>query len=424
MKHTITKQTNSSATIHISVDEQFITPYKTAVLKRLKKNLKIDGFRPGQAPDHIALRELGDARVQSEVLEEVVMHAYARAVRELKLATIASPKVEVKKFVPFSELELDAEVAVMPTIGYDYTKLRVKPKAFKVDPKEMTETLQGLQKQMAERTKSTKPVAQGDEVKLDFDGVREGKPVEGAAAKNSLITIGEGRFIPGFEDNLVGLKVGATKTFTVTFPKDYHAKDLAGQKVDFTVTIHEVHNLVLPKIDDSFAARVGAFKTLAELKKDIEKTMLAQKEQQAAQDYENEVVGELVAKAKFEVPEFLLEDNIHRLEHEVEDNLKNSGLDLKKYLEIQNKTEADYHKELHDEAARRVKLGILMRAVIDKENIVVTDAEVDAELERLKQQYSDPKMQEELTHGHFRDDLRTHLLTTKAVAKLVGYAKQ
>lgn len=424
MKHTVSKKTAIGITITIDVDEQFMAPYKQSVLKRLKKDLKVDGFRPGQAPDNIAMRQLGEPRVQSEVLEEVIMHAYARAVREQKLQTIASPKIEVKKFVPFTDLEFTAEVAIMPTITYDYTKLRVKPKELKIDKKEIDETLNGLRKQMAERKKSSKPIKDGDEVKLDFEGVREGQPVEGAAAKNSSLTIGEGRFIPGFEENMIGLKPGESKTFTVTFPKDYHAKDLAGQKVDFTVKINEVENLIMPKLDDSFATHVGKFKNLIELKADIEKTLKAQKEAESVQDYENEVIGELIKKVKFEVPEFLLEDNEHRLEHEVEENLKNSGLDLKKYLELQGKTEADYRKELHDEAERRVKLGILMRHVIDQENVTATDAEVDAEMERLRSQYSDPKMQEELKHGHFRDDLRTHLLTTKAVQKLTGYAKQ
>ncbi|MBI2798246.1 trigger factor [Candidatus Saccharibacteria bacterium] len=424
MKHSISKKSSTGITLSISVDEQFISPYKQAVLKRLKKDLKVDGFRPGQAPDHIAIRQIGDDRVQAEVIEEVITHAYTRAVREQKLDTIASPKISLKKFVPYSEIEFEAEVATMPEIKFDHTKLRVKPKEVKAETKEVEETLAGMQKQMAERKPSEGPAKDGDELKIDFEGKRGGKPVEGAAAKDAAITIGDKQFIPGFEENLAGLKKGDKKTFDVTFPKDYHATELAGQKVEFSVQVHEIHNMIKPEINDDFATHVGKFKNLKELKADIEKTIKAQKEAQNAQEYENKVVDELIDKTKFDVPEFLLEDNEHRLQHEVEDNLKNSGMDLKKWLEIQNKTEDDFKKELRTEAERRVKLGILMRYIIEKEDIKVSDAEIDAEMERLRSQYSDPKMQEELTHGHFRDDLRNHMMTQKAVAKLVGYAKQ
>lgn len=248
-----TKKAPSQVILTISIDEQFIAPYKQAVLKRLKKDLKVAGFRPGMAPDNLAEKELGEARVQADVLDEVIMHAYSRAVRDEKLETIASPKITLKKFVPYTDLEFEAEAPIMPKISFDLTKLKIKPIEAKVDKKEVEETLQAMQKQAAKKSEKKGAIANGDEVTFDFSGVREGKPVEGATATNHVLVIGSKQFIPGFEDNLVGLKKGDSKKFTVTFPKEYHAKDLAGKDVEFSVTIHKIEQIELPNMDDAWA---------------------------------------------------------------------------------------------------------------------------------------------------------------------------
>lgn len=419
-----TKKAPSTVTLSISVDEEFIAPYKQAVLKRLKKDLKVSGFRPGMAPDNIAERELGEERVQAEVLEEVIMHAYTRGVRDEKLETVASPKISLKKFVPYTALEFEAEAPIMPKIALELTKLKVKKPEAKVDPKEVTETLEGLQKQSAVKTEKTTKIVNGDEVTFDFTGIREGKPVEGASATNHLLVVGSKQFIPGFEENLVGLKIGDKKKFIVTFPKDYHAKDLAGKDVEFSVAINKVTGVDLPKMDDAWAQSVGPVKNLAELKKDIEQTLLSQKQGEAIKGYENEVLEATTKLAKFEVPKGLVEEQATRLRAETDENLKNSGLDIEKYLEIQKRSKEDFEKELHNEAEKRVKLGLILRHIIESEKITVSEEETDSEILRFKEQYSDPKMLEHIEHDHFRDDVRNQLLTTKAVAVLVVAASK
>ena len=416
--HKITKQTKTDVTLLISVDAQFIDPYQKSVLKRLKKDLKVDGFRPGNVPDKIAERELGAERVQAEVLEEVVMHAYTRAARELKLDTIASPNISLKKFVPYTELEFEAEVAIMPEVKIDLTKLSVKKSKVKVDPKEITETLENLRKQSATKIASKSAIKNGDEVKFDFDGTRAGKPVDGASAKGHVLTIGEGSFIPGFEENMIGLKNGATKTFTVTFPKDYHAKDLAAADVEFTVTIHEINTSELQKLNDSWAKTVGPVQDLKALKVEIAKSLEHNKQAEIDKQFENQVLEAALKLAKFDAPSSLVEEQIARLRSETEENLRNSGLDIEKYLQLQGQKPEEFEATLKTEAEKRVKIGLLLRQIIESEKVTVSDAEVETELAQMKANYTDPKMQEELTHGHFKDDLRNHLLTTKAVAIL------
>jgi len=416
--HKITKQTNTDATLLIVVDKEFIEPYRKSVLKKLKKDLKVDGFRPGNVPDKIAERELGAERVQSEVLEETIMHAYTRAARELKLDTIASPNISLKKFVPFTDLEFEAEVAIMPEIKIDLAKLSVKKPAVKVDTKEITETLENLRKQSATKATSKFGIAKGNEVKFDFDGTRSGKSVEGASAKNHVLTIGEGSFIPGFEENMIGLKSGESKTFTVKFPKDYHAKDLANADVEFTVAIHEITISELPKLNDSWAKTVGPVKDLKSLKEEIKKSLELNKQAEANKQFENLVLEAALKLAKFDAPSSLIAEQVTRLRAETEENLRNSGLDIEKYLQLQGQKPEEFEATLKQEAEKRVKLGLLLRQIIESEKVSVSDDEIEKELAQMKANYTDPKMQEELTHSHFIDDLRNHLLTTKAVAIL------
>ena len=422
IKHEITSTKNSQVELKVELSADYLEDVKKTVVNHMKSGVKVAGFRPGKAPESIVERHLGQNQLQAEVLEAAVSRSYTDVVVENKLETIAAPKVELKKFVPYSELEYTAVAAVMPKIDFDPAKLKVKQEPVKVDAKEVEETVEGLRKQMSSEKPSKKPAKLGDKVKIDFEGTREGKPVEGAAAQNSDITLGEGRFIPGFEDNIVGLKEGDEKEFEVTFPKDYHAKDLAGAKVVFKVNIREVNAVELPVLDDEFAKAIGDFKTLAELRKDIEAKIKVQKTDQATQDYEQQVMAEALKQAKFEVAPLLLDEQKHRLQHEVEDNLRQSGLDVEKYLAVSGKAKDEFENELSEEAEKRVKTGLLIRHIVDANSLEVTDAEVDQELAKLREQYTDKHMQEEMTHGHFRDDLAQHLLSTKARQLLVQYA--
>lgn len=418
IKSTI-KKDKASVTLTITTDGQFMAPYKQAVLKRLKKDLKVDGFRPGHAPDNIVVRELGEARVQAEVLEEVIEHAFINQSREQKIEALGSPSIQLKKFVPYTELEFTAEVPVMPEIKFDYSKLKIKREIVKVDPTKVDEAIKTLRKQMAKRIATNKPIKKGDEVNFDFEGKRDGKLVEGASAKNYTITIGEDTFIPGFEKNLIGLKDKEEKTFTVTFPKDYHSKDLRGAKVEFNVKINSIYDVELPKLDDEFAKTVAGKPTVKALKEDIEKVLIEQEQQQADRRFEDQLIEEMLNKIKFDVPEQLIASQVAQLESEMDKNLHNAGLDRKKYMEMQKRTEDDLKKEVKAEAERRVRSALLLRDVVKRYDITVNEIELEQEIAKMAELYkSDPKIQQELTHDHFKEDLRNYLLTRKAIAKL------
>lgn len=421
--HKIIKQTATELELLITVDKTQLTTVKNEVVDRLKKDLKVAGFRPGKVPTNIAERHLDSATLQSEVLERVISRSYGETILELKLMTISSPKIELKKFVPYDECEYSAKVALMPKIDYDYTKLRVKYPSEKLDKAEIDKALDNIARQTATKKASKVGAKLGDEIKFDYEGVRAGKPVEGAKAQNQTITLGQGQFIPGFEDHIVGMKAGATKSFVITFPKDYRASDLAGKKVDFTIKLHEVTTIDLPEQDDAWAKSVGPFENLKQLRADVIKRLEQEHDSALTKRYENMVIDEAIKKAKIDAPELLLEDQLQNLEHEFTDNLKNSGLDKEKYLALMGRDAKSLDDELKEEATKRVQMALLIRQIVEKEQIGLEVAEIDATIAQLRQTYTDPKMLEHIEHDHFRDDIANHLLSSKAIAKLVSYAK-
>lgn len=422
-KATIKKQTPAEVELHITVTPTELHSAKTAALQEAKKGLKVAGFRPGQAPDAMVERQLDPAKFQMDVVEKVLAATFSEAVQGHKLKTLAQPKVDITKFVPFDELEYTASVAILPEITVDYTKLRVKYDQPKVEEAEINQALQNLQEQFAERTSVDRVAKKGDELRIDFKGERDGKPVEGAAAQNSMIVLGSGRLIPGFEEELIGMKKGDSKTFDITFPKDYHAPELAGQKVTFEIDVHEVREVEEVKLDDAFAKKVANMPKLADLKADIRTNLQEGKEKDGRQAYESAVLEETIKQAKLEISPLLESEQVQDLENEYAEKVKSQGLELEAWLKVQKKSEEEFKAELTEEARRRIGVGLIIRDIIEKQKITVDAEEVDAQLERMRTSYTDPEVIKHLDHDHFKNDLANRLVTQKAVDWLTEQAK-
>ncbi len=423
MKAEITKKTDTEVTLLIIASEAEIKHSYEHAIDHYRPRVKVAGFRPGKAPDNIVVREIGDTTIQTETIEHTISHAYSDAVNQEKLQVIGQPKIDIKKWVPYSTLEFEAITEIVPPIKLpDYKKIKKSPKKVQVTEDQISQMVEDLRRRVAKRGPALRPAQLEDEVKFDFDGRQNGKPVEGASSKNFSLKLGSGQFIPGFEEQMVGLNVGDEKTFTVTFPSDYHEKSLAGQPVDFTVKIHEVTAFDLPEKDDKFAAEVGPFKTYKDLVADIKDQLTVEAEENAKRELETELLDEIVSKLKTTVPEKLVAQQIERLKADLSQRLAQSGLNMDQYLEIQKKSQEDLEKELRPEAERRVKLALVLSEVAKEEKLTVTAGELDSELESLRQQYTDPAMQEELSSPRIREDLYNHLLSTKTINKLIEYA--
>lgn len=415
---------DTTTKLTISANANDLAAMKKHVVEKLAPKVKMPGFRAGKVPLELVERQLDPNTLQGEVLDEAVNHYYGDALAEKNIRPVGQPKIELTKYVPFTELEFTAEVEVLGKINLpDYKHLDVKKPAVKITKKDIDEVLSRLQAQTAEYIEVDRAAKSGDRATINFDGKdAKGEPIANARGKDYPLTLGSNTFIPGFEDNVMGLKKGETKEFTISFPKDYGVKALQDKKVTFTVTINKLEETKQQPVDDAFAAKVGPFKTVEELKADIEKQLGVERERQAQQEFENQIIKALIAKAKLKLPESLLSEQIDIVDTEFKQNLAYRGETIKEYLENSGQTEEEYReKELKPAAEERLKAGLILSEVANEEKITVTPEELEIRMQIMKGQYTDAKMQEELDKPEARRDIASRLITEKTIAKLISY---
>lgn len=414
----------TSATLTIVAHEADLSPLKQHVLQHFQAKIKLPGFREGKVPLAMVEKNIDQAQFQSEFMEEAISQMYSQAVTDTNLRPVGRPEVELKKFVPFTELEFDVKVEVIGDIRLgDYKKLKVEKPKTEITADDVKGVIESLQTRMAEKKDVNRAAKDKDQVWIDFTGVdAKGEPVQGADGKDYPLVLGSNTFIPGFEPELVGLSAGELKTFPVTFPKDYGVKALAGKKVTFTVTVTKVQEVVEPKVDDEFAAKVGPFKTVAELKADIKKQLKLERENQAQREFENTIVKELAAKSSVEIPDSLVVEQIDRIENEERQNLAYRGQTWEEHLKEEGVTAEEHREQKRAAAEERVKMGLVLSAVADAENLQVTPEEMEIRVQVLKGQYQDAAMQAELDKPENRQDIVARLLTEKTLAVLSKHA--
>ena len=409
----------------ISASAERLADVKQRTLKRLGKDLTVKGFRKGKAPKKALEKHIGDNTLQAEVLEDGVNFLYLLAVNQEELRPIDRPKIEVKKYVPYTELEFEAQIQIVPPpkLG-DYKKIKKSAPKVEVTADDVTEVVNNLRTRAAEKKDVDRKSKTGDEVWIDFEGFdKKGKVLDGAKGTDYPLALGSKTFIPGFEENLLGVSKDDKKEFELTFPKNYGAKKLAGEKVDFKIKVKQVKEVVLPKADDEFAAKVGPFKTVTELKKDINGQLEQQKTQEATNKIKDEIIEELLGKSDVEAPQTLVDDQLKSLKKELEQNITYRGMTPEMYYEQENTTEEDYTKEkLTPQAKKRVQVGLVLSEVVNIEGISISDDEVDIRVQLLQGQYQDPQMQAQLASPEGKQDLANRMLTEKAVNTLYDYA--
>lgn len=398
---------------------------KDQTLRALAKDMKVAGFRAGKIPLPIVEKNANPAILQQEFLEQAMNLLYGGALEKEGLRPVAQPEANVAKFVPFDTLEMSAEVEVIGKVKpADYKKLKVTKDKVEVSKKDLDDVLKQLQIREAKKNDVDRAAADGDQVWIDFSGVdaKTGDPIAGADGKQYPLVIGSNTFIPGFEPQLVGMKAGDEKTFQITFPADYGVTALQKKKVEFTVLATKVQEVVEPKLDDDFAATVGPFKNLDELKEDIKKQVTFEKENRADREYENKLLDEIVAKSKAEIPDSLIEEEIDRLERDERQDLTYRGQTWQEHLDQEGVTEKEHREKKRAEAERRVKAGLVLAEIAELEKVDVTREELESRLAALKTQYTDKQMQAELDKPENRREIASRLLTEKTVQALVGYA--
>lgn len=417
---------DTKISLNIVGNKEDLAKAKEVALAKLAPQVKVAGFRSGKVPKELVEKNLDPNYLQSQVLDEVVNNLFNEAVFEKKLRPVSQPKIELTKFVPYDNVEFNAEIEVIGAVKLpDYSNLGVKKENKKVTSKDVDEVLNRLTLQMAEFKEVDRAAKNDDRAWIDFEGKdSKGEEVKGASGKEYPLALGSNSFIPGFEDAIIGMKIKEEKEFTIPFPKDYGVKALQGKKVTFKVKLVKLEETLKPAVDDKLAAKAGPFKTLKELKDDITKQLEAENSNIATREYEDNIVKTLAKKTKVELPQSLIDEQVEIVDREFKQNLSYRGENINDYLANSSQTEEEYkNAELVPVATERLKAGLALSEVADKEGITVTPEELEIRLQVLKGQYSDPKMQEELNQPSARKDIASRLLTEKTIAKLVSLQK-
>ena len=408
----------------ISLGAEELKAAEQVALTKLAKEVKIEGFRKGKAPLEMVASQVDPNLLNQETLENALSKSVAEAFLKEKVQAINRPEVDVKKFIPGTELEFTATTEIMPKVELgDYKKLGVKKEAVKVSKKEVKETIDRILKNFAEKKKVEREAKNGDEVIIDFLGKKDGVAFDGGKAEKFPLELGSKSFIPGFEEGLIGKKAGDELSLDLEFPKDYHAKDLAGAKVVFEVKIHEVRENVEPEINEEFLSKLGDFKTKEEFEKQIEEDLKTQKQAEADEKFKDELVKKLAEVSKVPVPEILLEDQKRSIEMDMQQNLMYSGLSLEDYLDRMGKTREEWlEKDVKEAAEMRVKSGLALAELSKVEKVKSDTKELDARITQLKEQYGNSKeVQKQLSSDDVRRNLANQILTEKTIDLLVKF---
>ena len=408
----------------ISLGAEELKAAEQVALTKLAKEVKIEGFRKGKAPLEMVAAQVDPNLLNQETLENALSKSVAEAFLKEKVQAINRPEVDVKKFIPGTELEFTATTEIMPKVELgDYKKLDVKKEAVKVSKKEINETIDRILNNFAEKKKVEREAKNGDEVIIDFLGKKDGVAFDGGKAEKFPLELGSKSFIPGFEEGLIGKKAGDELSLDLEFPKDYHAKDLAGAKVVFEVKIHEVRENVEPEINEEFLSKLGDFKTKEEFEKQIEEDLKTQKQAEADEKFKDELVKKLAEVSKVPIPEILLEDQKRSIEMDMQQNLMYSGLSLEDYLERMGKTREEWlEKDVKEAAEMRVKSGLALAELSKVEKVKSDTKELDARIAQLKEQYGNSKeVQKQLSSDDVRRNLANQILTEKTIDLLVKF---
>lgn len=421
MKVTTKKLSDTSVEIKVVLDKKDLKESEEKAIARLVKDVKIEGFRKGKAPLDIAKKNINPNDLASVSLDIAVRTSVPKAFEESKSAPLMIPNVEVTKFVPGETVEYTAKADILPEVKLgDYKKLGVKKEVAKATEKEVKEILENIQNAYAEKKVAKKKAEMGDEVVIDFEGSLNGEKFEGGAAKNFKLGLGSHQFIPGFEEGIVGHESGDRFDLELTFPKDYHADKLAGQKTVFNVLVKQVNESIKPALDDELAKKCGPFKTIDELKADIKKNLETQNAAKADEKFKDDLVNTLVEKSKVSAPEIMVKDQLRIIRQDIEANAARQGLQFEDYLKQTGQTEEDWEKAARDIAEKRVKASLCLQILARDEKIVVEDEIVDAKINELREVYKKSKEAlKNLKDPNVRQDIKNRLTIEKTLNYLV-----
>ena len=422
MKTTVKNLSETKVQVTIIVDATELADAEKVALVKLSNSVKVPGFRAGKVPASVAAKHVDPQALQEQLMDDAISKAVAEAFMAEKIQALDRPTVDITKYVPGESLEFVAEVDVLPAVKLgDYKNLKAKAEKVKVTDAEIDEIIERMRTGLAEKQDVSRPAELGDETLIDFVGKKDGVAFDGGTGTDYTLKLGSNQFIPGFEDQIVGHSAGQQFDVDLAFPDDYHAKELAGEKVTFAVTLKKLTAIELPAVDDELAKKAGPFESIKELKDDIKREISAQKEKEAGEKLRDDLITELIEKSEVPVPEILVEDQMRSIEQDFAQNLTYRGLDLDTYLTTNGfPNEEEWRtKEVKPAAERRTQAGLILSELSKAEKISATDEEIDEHVAIHRKQYeSNPETLKQFDTPEVRRDIANHYITEKTIERL------
>lgn len=385
----IEKQDNSKVVLEFTMSKEDFNKNLDKAFAKNAKYFKAPGFRNGKVPRAIVEKMYGETVLFDSVIEDTVDEEYRIAIEENNLEVVSKPELDIKQIGKDKDLIYTVTVFVKPeAIVKDYKGIEVKKFNTKVSKKDIDNALeQARDKNARTVTVEDRALEMKDISTIDFEGFVDGVAFEGGKGENFELTIGSGQFIPGFEEQLVGMKIGEEREINVKFPDEYHAENLAGKDAMFKVKLISIKSKVLPELDDEFAKDISEFDTLEEYKKDVEKKLKEEKEKLAEADKEAQAIEKIVENTEVNIPDSMIEDQMEQMVEQFNANLSYQGLNLETYCKYLGTTVEAFKETLKPQATKDVKLKLALEYIAKAENITATDEDINAKIDELAKEY-------------------------------------
>lgn len=421
MNKEIKKLPHSKIEIKVSVAWDEWKKFLDQATSELSREVKIPGFRPGKAPKNMVEQKVGKGNIIQEAAEKAIQKTYVDILAEGKIDAIGSPKAEILKIAEGNDLEYKIVTAVIPEIKIKSWKDEIKKinKKFKdisieIKEEEVEKEIKKIAESRAIFITVSREAKNGDSVSVDFRVLRNGVPIENGTSKNHTLILGKRVFIPGFEENIIGMKENEEKKFTLKFPEEYHEKSLAGKEAEFEVKLNLVQERQVSEINDEFAKSLGKFDNLEALKKNIQEGMKKEKELENKEKRRSEFLEEIINLTEAELPEVLMQNELSKMFQEFEIQLSQMGMNLQDFLKKMKKTEEDLAKEWKVQAEKRVKSALILEEIAKQQEIKVENEKVEEEMNKTLQYYKKEKdMEKNIDLGRLYDYTKGTLMNEK-----------
>lgn len=389
MKATWEKIEKNLGVLEVEVEADRVAAALDKAFQKVAKRANVPGFRKGKVPRPIFEARFGVESLYQDAIDILLPEVYSEAVDQTDIFPVDRPEVDVEQFAKGQPFKFKARITVKPEVKLgDYKGVEIPAVSVEVSEEELNSELERLQQRHAELVVvDEEPAQNGDTVVIDFDGSVDGMPFEGGQAERYSLELGSNTFIPGFEDQVVGLATGDFKDVTVTFPDTYHAEELAGKEAVFKVKVHEIKRKQLPELDDEFAKDVSEFDTLAEFTEDLKKQLGSRKEQEAKAAREGALVDKIGENAEVEIPEAMINGEVENMVRDFDNRLRSQGMNLDMFLGFSGQTVDDLRGQMQGDAEKRVRNNLVLEAIAKAEKIEVTQDEINKELNDMAEAY-------------------------------------